>query len=312
MNIKNDILCILSVALRKSPGWEKVDFEKISEIRMRSGKPLIINFGTEEAYFSDNTGLCHEERKARLIKLSEIKETMEYITNYSIYAYEEELRQGYITIRGGHRIGICGKTITENDRVINLRNISSLNIRVSHQIMGCGNEVVGKLYDSEGRFFNTLIISPPGYGKTTLLRDLIRLVSDGNGNHAGLNVGVVDERAEIAAEYLGCFQNDIGMRSDVLECCPKNAGMLMLLRSMSPSVIAVDELGTDEDFGAACKIVSCGVRLIATVHGDSIKDINEELRKNIFKRFICLNKCNGQITADIYEENGRLLWEGGI
>lgn len=136
---------------------------------------------------------------------------------------------------------------------------------------------------NKGNVCHTLIISPPMCGKTTLLRDLIRQVSDGNTYLPGMSVGVVDERSEIAGSYQGIPQNDLGIRTDILDCCPKAEGMMMLIRSMSPEVVAVDELGDYEDIHAIESVIHCGCKLFATVHGSSIEDIK---RKPLMQRLV--------------------------
>jgi stage III sporulation protein AA len=171
---------------------------------------------TEEAALTDLLA------KAVQITKNEIRETMEYISNYSLYAFEDEIRQGFITINGGHRIGIAGKIIIENDEIKGMKHISFINIRLAHQVKGCANKVIPYLIDEKTKgIYHTLIISPPRCGKTTLLRDIIRQLSDGNSRYPGMNVGVVDERSEIGACYMGTPQNDLGIRTDVLDCCPK-------------------------------------------------------------------------------------------
>lgn len=157
------------------------------------------------------------ENQAVIVTPEDIKETMALVSNYSLYAYEDEIRQGYITIKGGHRVGIAGKTVLENERVKTIQYISFMNIRLSHQVKGCANQVLPYIIN-EGRLCHTLIISPPCCGKTTMLRDIIRQVSE-----SGQSVGVVDERSEIAACYLGIPQNELGIRTDVLDGCPKGA-----------------------------------------------------------------------------------------
>ena len=136
-------------------------------------------------------------------------------------------------------MGIAGKVILEDDQIKNMQYISSMNVRVSHEVVGCADSVLP--YITRNReVCHTLIISPPRCGKTTLIRDLIRQISDGNGYVKGCTVGVVDERSELGGCYLGIAQNDMGMRTDILDGCPKAEGMILLIRSMAPRVLAVD------------------------------------------------------------------------
>ena len=197
---------------------------------------------------------------------------MDYIGSFSLYAYEDELRQGFLTVEGGHRSGIAGKTVIEGEKVKGISHISCSNVRVAHEKKGCADRVLPYLWE-DGRFLHTLIVSAPGCGKTTMLRDIIRQISDGEAPYPGLTGGVVDERSEIAGCYRGGAQNDVGIRTDVLDCCPKAEGMMMLIRSMSPEMVAVDELGDYEDIHAIESVIHCGCKLFATVHGSSIDDM---------------------------------------
>ena len=245
--------------------WQKTadNGEKICEIRLRVDRPVIVETSRGD-FFLNNGGEWQEHPYgAHLVTEAEIRELIAWLCQDSVYAYADEIRQGFLTVEGGHRIGLCGQAVLENETVIRtLKNIAFINIRVAHEIRGAADGILPKLY-KEGKLQNTLIVSPPGFGKTTLLRDLIRQISDGNPYGAGLRVGVVDERSELAGSYLGRPQNDLGMRTDVLDGCPKAQGMLLLLRSMSPQVIAVDELGEETDRRALQKAAACGCGLLA-------------------------------------------------
>ena len=199
--------------------------------------------------------------------------------------------------------------MSENETVIRtLKNIAFINIRVAHEIRGAADGILPKLY-KKGKFQNTLIVSPPGFGKTTLLRDLIRQISDGNTYGAGLRVGVVDERSELAGSYLGRPQNDLGMRTDVLDGCPKAQGMLLLLRSMSPQVIAVDELGGESDIEALNQLVSCGIRILGSVHGTNADDLRRKILPHAIERFVFIDHDEkGVRRYSIYDEAYRLLY----
>ena len=231
--------------------------------------PLIVIYQGKEYFLTLEGELTREEAKAYHVQTEDLKEMLEYISGYSLYAFEEEIRQGFLTIVGGHRVGIAGKTILDGNKIKSLKYISYINLRLSHQIKGCASPILPYIIKNR-QICHTLIISPPRCGKTTLLRDLIRQVSNGNRYMPGVSVGVVDERSEIAGSYQGIPQNDLGIRTDVLDCCPKAEGMMMLIRSMSPEVVAVDELGDYEDIHAIESVIHCGCKLFATVHGSSI------------------------------------------
>ncbi len=318
MSTKDELLKILSLRLRTIFGKLSVDFEQLQEIRLRINAPLLVIYRNEEAFVTEEATLTNLVARAVLITRNEIRETMEYISNYSLYAFEDEIRQGFITINGGHRIGIAGKIIIEDDEIKGMKHISFVNIRLAHQVKGCANKVIPYLIDEKTKgMYHTLIISPPRCGKTTLLRDIIRQLSDGNNRIPGMNTGVVDERSEIGACYMGSPQNDLGMRTDILDCCPKAKGMLMLIRSMSPQVVAVDEIGSREELDAIDYVIGCGAKLIATVHGSSLEDIKrkptlgELVQKKVFERYVILSnrKSIGNLE-EIYDSDWKQLYTG--
>lgn len=292
-----------------------LDFEKLQEIRLRVDQPLILIYEGQEL-FLDSTGSRTEEvSRAVLVRQQDLKESLEYIANYSIYAYEEELKQGFITVQGGHRVGVAGKILADGERIRGMKYISCLNVRISHQIKGCATEVLPFLFGKDG-VCHTLIISAPRCGKTTILRDLVRQLSDGTEEHNGYTVGVVDERSEIGGSYMGVPQNDLGMRTDLLDCCPKAEGMMMLIRSMAPGVIAVDELGSYSDIHAIESVIHCGCKLLATVHGTSIEDIKKKplfqklIQEHVFERYIVLHNREhiGKVKA-VFDARGTCIME---
>ena len=224
-------------------------------------------------------------------------------SRHSLYAFEDEIRQGFLTIEGGHRVGIAGKAVTEGSGLRTIRDISSLNIRLAHEKPGCGDPVLPWLYEN-GRLQNTLILSPPGAGKTTLLRDVVRQVSNGNRYGPGLQTAVVDERSELGACFKGVPQCDLGMRTDVMDGCPKALGMVMMIRSMAPGAVAVDEIGDREDLEALRYVMKCGCRILATVHGSSPEDLKkkpvlaEMVREGMFSRYVALSRRLGPGTVE--------------
>mgnify|MGYP000329094526 CR=1 FL=1 len=238
----------------------------LQEIRMRIGQPLTVMIDGEEQ-------ILPLKERAHIVTKEEIKETIEYMSRYSLYAYENELRQGFLTLEGGHRVGVAGKVIVDRGKVKNIQYISSLNIRIAHEVIGCADELIPYITKNK-KVCHTLIISPPRCGKTTLLRDLIRQISDGNEYVKGCSVGVVDER----------------------------------------QVVAVDEIGTAEDIHAIEYAMQCGCKLIASVHGMDMEEaarkpvLGEMIRRKMFERYIVLgNDGHPGKVKEIYDERGSVL-----
>ena len=277
-----------------------LDYDKIYEIRLRVGRPLFYTYDGGEGFLTDHDGKY-------VVTREDLKETMEYISGYSLYSYEDEMRQGFLTVQGGHRVGVTGKVILDGNEIQGMKYISCINVRLAHEVVGCADQVMPYIRKKDW-VAHTLIVSPPRGGKTTLLRDIIRQLSNGEEKKKmpGVTVGVVDERSELAGSY------DLGMRTDVLDGCPKAEGMEMLIRSMSPAVVAVDELGRKEDFKAVESVIHSGCKVIATAHGNSIEDVIHQpyfeklVRRRVFERYIFLDKGEHAGTIlGIYDRNGR-------
>lgn len=290
----------------------KLKEDDIQEIRMNVGQPLMLKVDGKEKILRMQGGITETYEEAFYVSEEMMKETFSFICKHSVYAFEEEIRQGFITIEGGHRIGLVGQAVTEQDKVKNIKFISGLNIRLASQKIGCGEKVIEKIADKYN-IFNTLIVAPPCAGKTTLLRDCIRLLSDGRKDVAGVRVGVADERGELGACYHGVPQNDLGARTDILDRVPKADGILMLIRSMAPRVVAVDEIGSESDMEALKNACLSGCSILATIHGTSPYDIYEKTvfehlkAGNMFQRYIVMQpNAIGKIKG-VYDENMKLI-----
>ncbi|GEQ16637.1 MULTISPECIES: stage III sporulation protein AA [Clostridium] len=298
MRAEEDIIGILPLKIGTLLK-ERLLKEQIYEIRIKIGKPILVYSKYGENIV--NYVPTKEDMKSLIQKIS----------NYSLYAYEEDIRQGFITIKGGHRIGIAGECVMEKGEVKTIRNISSINIRVCSEVIGCSDKLIKYIYSQkENRIFNTIIISPPKCGKTTILRDIARNISNGM-NSIGLygrKVAVIDERSEIGACHFGIPQNDLGMRTDILDNCLKKEGMIMAIRSLSPEILICDEIGTKGDVEALLMAFNSGVNIITSIHGFTIEDLykrkvfNELLDNGIIERAIVLSSRKGVGTIEnIYE-----------
>lgn len=273
----------------------------LEEVRIRVGWPT-------EFLYSDGKIVQFSK-----VSQKEVTEMLNYLSGYSLYAMEEELRQGFFTMEGGHRIGIAGRASRasdtgKGDEIRGIVDVSGMNIRVAHEKKGCAIPLVPYIRNGD-TIHNTFFLAPPGVGKTTYLRDCIRMLSKGDEEHQGLKIGVVDERSEIAACYRGVPQNDLGPRVDVLDNCPKERGMRMLLRTMSPQVIAVDELGGQEDFEAVFQILHSGSRILGTIHAKNVEELlvkpymKELFRQKTIGRYVVLErKDGGERTFRIYDK----------
>ena len=297
MKLSDEIINSLSINLRKKINNIKNQSINIEEIRLRVNKPLIINGDSQDYFYNDINGdLDLVMRNPYIVTKEDIEDTFQIICKYSVHSFMDDIKKGFITLRGGHRIGIVGKVIIENGQVKNIKHISSLNIRVSREIKGCSKKVLPHIIKNKNQINNTIIISPPQCGKTTILRDIVRNISNGNREYgfSGVKVALIDERNEIAGSCMGVAQ--------------KYLGIMMVLRSMSPNVIVTDEIGNENEIKALYTALNGGVSLITTVHGDSIEDIlhRTELKRlldgDLFRKVIILSSRNGPGTIEkIYD-----------
>lgn len=299
-NIFNSVLENFSVELKipltRLPARIK---DNIEEIRLRAGCPLSVYSEGRDIFISWDGVPTYDAKDALILDSAAINKTFQILCNYSVYALSDEIRNGFITIKGGHRIGLGGKVIYGDRGIEGIKNLSSINFRIAREKQGVSNDIIKFLF-SNGEFLNTLIISPPKCGKTTLLRDIIRNLSNGVASERirGHNMGVVDERSEIAGMYNGIPQKDVGIRTDILDSCRKSLGIMMMIRAMSPEIIAVDEIGGSDDIAAIEDALRAGIKVIATVHGSGYDDIKnrrnlrELISEDIFHRYIVLDGSN--------------------
>ena len=258
--------------------------EQLEEIRLRTGSPVEMVFSKQTKWMED---LIFTENDSMYV--------LNQLSEHSMYRMQPELKAGYVTTRGGHRVGLAGAVTTEKGTIKQLQHITFFNIRIAKEIKGTAQSFLPYLRKKQG-LCNTLLIGAPQTGKTTILRDLARLISNGCSNYTGLKVGMVDERSEIAASYKGRPQHSIGRRTDVMDACPKADGLMMMIRSMSPEVLIADEIGSRSDVQALLEAVASGVNVIVTVHGNSLSSVQKRpsleplFASGMFERFIVLER----------------------
>lgn len=293
---------------------------KVEEIRLRAGRPLGVTGVMGEPFLTARGLPTQDPAQALWVHRQEIETTLERMAGFSVYALEEELRQGFLTLPGGHRVGIVGHTVTEHGHVRLIKQVGGLNIRIARAVPGQALSLLPHLLDSHGGLCSTVLVSPPRAGKTTLLRELIRLISTGvpTLGLAGLSVGVADERSELGAVYAGTPTLDLGPRTDVLDGCPKAEGLMMLIRAMGPRVLATDELGRADDARALLEAVGAGVRLCATVHGTDLDDVKRRpdllalFEARAFDRVVVLSRRKGPGTVEsVQDGTGTVLVQRG-
>lgn len=268
------------------------EWQGVEELRLRRGYPMSVLLSDGERPVG---GGAITER--------DLRDVLETASRASAHTALEQVKHGFLTLRGGHRIGLCGTVNYHEGEIRSLRYLSSLSIRVARAVEGQTGGLIPQIVEN-GRFHNTLVIGAPGSGKTTLLRELIRVLSDGHGTKA-FRVGVADERGEIAALWQGEPQFRVGRRTDILDGCPKAEGMLILLRGMNPQILAADEITHPDDVAAMLEAVGCGAGLLATAHGEGLSDLERRpvyramMREGIFRRVIVLSCRDGRRMARV-------------
>ena len=294
---------------------KEVGFQEVEELRLRMDQPLLVRTSDKD-YFINQEGRVTSPDKAYRVNREDLASTLERMTHSSVYAAEEDLKQGFLTLPGGNRVGVSGEAVLQHGKIQTMKHVSSLNIRISRSMKGRGLKILPLLL-ADGKVSHTLLISPPRAGKTTLLRELIRLISNGV-PQLGLNgqtVGVVDERGELAGMWQGVPTYDLGYRTDVLDGCPKAFGMSMLVRSMAPQVMAMDELGHTDDVSALLDALRTGVQILSTAHASSLEEAQNRpvlaqlLNQGVFERLVVLSRQSGPGTIEgVYNlRTGRIL-----
>lgn len=279
---------------RQLPDWKKARAE---ELRLRVGHPLTVLLPEGEQFST-------EELPHIIVSCADLEQMCDAVTGYSRYAAAETISRGYITAEGGFRIGICGTAVVRGKHNMNLKDISSAAIRIGRERRGVAEKIVSQLME-DGAFRGALIMSPPGLGKTTLLRDTIRILSDGTAAFPAQRVALVDERSEIALMHQGKPQMDVGCHTDVLDGCPKAVAIPMVLRAMNPQIIAMDEIGLAEDIRAIEMAANCGVQLLSTVHADSREELQRKpqfaalMKMGVFRKCVRIVMRDGLRTYEV-------------
>lgn len=291
----------------------------LQELRIRLGRPVLAYAASGE-YWLSPSGLTVGCQQPVVADQDSVRHLLATISHSSLYALEEELRSGYVTIPGGHRVGLVGRAVLEQGRVKTLKHITGFNLRLARQVPGCAARLLPQLLDRDKQIHSTLLVSPPQAGKTTLLRDLARLLSTGDPQLLrGRKVAIIDERSELAACYLGVPTLDLGPRADVLDACPKAEGMMIALRALSPEVLVTDEIGRREDALAIEEALYSGVRVVTTAHGANLDELlarpvlGELLQRHVFGRYVLLSSRRGPGTIEAVYDRSRsqvVWWEG--
>ena len=292
---------------------------RLEEIRLRSGRPLQLVLDHGDAFLGRDGRLTADPGEAFWPDGDLVGRTVARLSQWSVYALDEELRQGFITLRGGHRVGLAGRGNVTDGRLRALKDIASLNIRISREILGAAQALIPHVL-SGGRWLSALLISPPQCGKTTLLRDLARVMSEGLPNLGvrGVKVGIVDERSEIAGAVAGVPQRDVGPRTDVLDAVPKAEGMVMMIRSLSPEVLITDEVGRPEDARSILDAARSGVTVVTSAHGLDAADVSGRpatrmlFDEGVFERIVVLSRRRGPGTIETVVRPGSRAGEGGV
>lgn len=304
--LKREIAPYLSMNIKeKLIGLNEEFYINLEEIRLRSGKPLLLRIGDKD-YGVDRRGkVTRNINESYQVNDEDVFRTLASISDNSLYAFEEDIKRGFITIPGGHRVGLAGQVVMQGSEIKGIRDFSAICFRIAREIRNCARELMPHICRGPaGSAVNTLIISPPRCGKTTVLRDIARIISNGGQASPAHNVVVVDERSEIAGCFRGVAQLDVGPRTDVLDSCPKDLGIMMAIRSLSPQLIITDEIGRSEDVKAIHECINAGVAVVSSIHAanfDEVKNralLQDLLAPAVFKNYVVLSRRKGPGTIE--------------
>jgi len=292
---KSEIVCYFSGAVGEAVGRISA-WEDIWELRLRVNRPLAVSMGRKIYYVTEGGQLTYNSGTAVVVSEQDMRQCFDAVCRYSVHSFQREIAQGFITVKGGHRVGFCGTPVIRSGAVENIKNISSINFRIARQVIGCGEKLYSECF-SEG-LCNILIAGRPSGGKTTVLRDLARLLG------RSFRTALIDERGELAAVSEGVPQNDIGINTDVFDGYGKAAGISAAVRVMSPQIIICDEIGSEEDFAAVREAAGSGVYIAASIHAADMEDIKRRCPYlDIFDRIVFLSDM-GKISSIVKRGGG--------
>lgn len=304
----SQVLSYVASSLRMPLGRLSPSVQRdVLELRIRQARPLALVNSQGIAFVSPDGQLMADPKEGYHVTEEECRLTLQLMTRSSLYMVQDQLLQGFITLHGGHRVGISGTAFVEEGDALAIRHMGQFNIRIAREVQGVAATLLPSLVDDQGRILSTLIVSPPGCGKTTLIRDIARQLSWGAGGVVRHNVVIVDERSEIAASWQGEPQMDVGPCTDVLNGYPKTSGIMLAIRAMAPDVLITDELGTTNDAEAIIEAMAAGIPVVASIHGDSWENVQLRpggcllARHGIFRRLVVLSRRRGPGTIEKIE-----------
>lgn len=292
---------------------EDKELNDLEEIRFRSAKPVML-YKPDGGYYLTLEGKLSRDIRQKCVYMEEndLKMLFFSLTKHSVYAYEAEIKNGFLTLDNGYRVGLAGTVLHDAAKIKGFKNINAMNIRIPRQMKGISKALVPYISDA-GSILNTLVISAPQLGKTTLIRDIARAAGNGEGLRRH-KVCVIDERSEIAALKDGTPQFSVGLETDVLDNIHKSEGMVLALRALSPDLIITDEIGREADLSAIREVLNSGVTILATAHGNSLSDLkkrlffNKLIAEKAFDRLVFLSNSMGKITVEkVYDFDEKTL-----